>query len=94
MIRVKNVTPEIDLLKEDIENEEFKNYYNEIKNKYNDKCVFVSVDNLKFLPSIKNKLEGYKKFLSDFSENEENLKKNVYLIYIRYSTVLIIIINN
>ena len=33
LIRVKNISPEIDLLKEDIKEEEFNKYYNEIKKK-------------------------------------------------------------
>ena len=38
---------------------------------------------MKFLSSIKNKLEGYRKFLSVMGDKG---KKNVYLQYIRYST--------
>ena len=83
MIRVKNATPEIDLIKEDFETEDFKKFYEGIKNKYKDKTIYVSLDHMKFLASIKNKLEGYRKFLYDMGENA---KKNVYLQYIRYST--------
>jgi trehalose 6-phosphate synthase/phosphatase len=82
LIRVKNISPEIDLLKEDIQKEEFKKHYNEIKEKYgNKKNIFVSVDHMQFLLSIKNKLEGYRAFLRDL---KEKARKNVFLLYIRY----------
>ena len=82
LIRVKNISPEIDLLKEDIKEEEFKKYYDEIKQKYgNKKNIFVSVDHMQFLLSITNKLEGYRAFLRDL---KEKAKKNVFLLYIRY----------
>ena len=82
LIRVKNISPEIDLLKEDIKEEEFKKYYDEIKQKYgNKKNIFVSVDHMQFLISITNKLEGYRAFLRDL---KEKAKKNVFLLYIRY----------
>ena len=82
LIRVKNISPEIDLLKEDIKEEEFKKYYNELKQKYgNKKNIFVSVDHMQFLLSITNKLEGYRAFLREL---KEKAKKNVFLLYIRY----------
>ena len=82
LIRVKNISPEIDLLKEDIKQEEFIKYSNEIKMKYgNKKNIFVSVDHMQFLLSIKNKLEGYRAFLREL---REKAKKNVFLLYIRY----------
>ena len=82
LIRVKNISPEIDLLKEDIKKEEFIKYSNEIKMKYgNKKNIFVSVDHMQFLLSIKNKLEGYRAFLREL---REKAKKNVFLLYIRY----------
>ena len=82
LIWVKNISPEIDLLKEDIEQEEFKKYYNEIKTKYgNKKNIFVSVDHMQFLLSIKNKLEGYRAFLREL---KEKAKKNIFLLYIRF----------
>ena len=82
LIRVKNVSPEIDLLKEDIKQEEFKKYYTEIKQRYgNKKNIFVSVDHMQFLLGIKNKLEGYRAFLREL---KEKAKKNVFLLYIRY----------
>ena len=82
LIRVKNISPEIELLKKDIKEEEFKKYYNEIKTKYgNKKNIFVSVDHMQFLLSIKNKLEGYRDFLRELNEKA---KKNVFLLYIRF----------
>ena len=82
LIRVKNISPEIDLLKEDLQQEEFKKHYNEIKQKYgNKKNIFVSVDHMQFLLSIKNKLEGYRAFLRDL---KEKARKNIFLLYIRY----------
>ena len=81
LIRVKNVSPEIDLLENDIKSDEFKNYYDDLMKKYGHKQIFVSVDHMKFLLSIKNKLEGYRKFLRCLG----NAKKNVFLLYIRYS---------
>ena len=82
LIRVKNLSPEIDLLKEDIKQEEFKKYYTEIKQRYgNKKNIFVSVDHMQFLLGIKNKLEGYRAFLREL---KEKAKKNVFLLYIRY----------
>ena len=82
LIRVKNISPEIDLLKKDIKEEEFKKYYNEIKNKYgNKKNIFVSVDHMQFLLSIQNKLEGYRAFLGEL---KEKARKNVFLLYIRF----------
>jgi len=82
LIRVKNISPEIDLLKEDIKQEEFKKYYNEIKAKYgHKKNIFVSVEHMQFLLSIKNKLDGYAAFLRELREKS---KKNVFLLYVRY----------
>ena len=82
LISVKNISPEIDLLKEDIKEEEFNKYYNEIKAKYgHKKNIFVSVEHMQFLLSIKNKLDGYAAFLRDLKEKS---KKNVFLLYIRY----------
>ena len=80
LIRVKNVTPELDLIKNDINSEEFINYYKELETKHdkNKKVqIFISIDRANFLLNIKNKLEAYKKFLriGDYS-------KNLFLLYI------------
>ena len=82
LIRVKNVSPEIKLLEKDINSGEFKKYYNDLIKKYENKNIFVSLDHMKFLVSIKNKLEGYRKFLKDL---RTKASKNVFLLYIRYS---------
>ena len=82
LILVKNISPEISLLEKDIREEEFKRYYNEIKAKYgHKKNIFVSVEHMQFLLSIKNKLDGYAAFLRELREKS---KKNVFLLYIRY----------
>ncbi len=83
IVRVKNATPEIDLVKKDFNSEEFKTNFNMIKSKYEGKCIYVSLDHLKFLSGIKNKLKGYKKFLENI---RGNTKQNVYLQYIRCSS--------
>ena len=82
LIIVKNISPEINLLKEDIKQGEFKKYYEEIRAKYgHKKNIFVSVEHMQFLLSIKNKLDGYAAFLRELREKS---KKNVFLLYIRY----------
>ena len=86
MMKVKNATPEISFIEEYIKSEEFKKYYDEIKNKYKNKTIYASLDHLKFLASIKNKLEGYRIFLREMGEDAE---KNVYLQYIRFSAEVI-----
>ena len=82
LIRVKNVSPEIELLYNDISSDEFKNDYTELTKKYVNKQIFVSIDHMKFLVSIKIKLEGYRKCLRELGEKAN---KNVFLLYIRYS---------
>ena len=84
LIRVKNVTPEGDLIKNDINSDEFIKYYKELEKKHDKnkkRQIFVSIEQIKFLLNIKNKLEGYKKFLEngDFS-------KNLLLLYIQCSS--------
>ena len=86
LLRVKNATPEISFIEEDIKSDEFKKYYHAIKDKYKDKTIYASLDHLKFLASIKNKLEGYRKFLRELGDDA---KKNIYIQYIRYSTEVI-----
>ena len=50
LIIVKNISPEINLLKEDIKQDEFKKYYEEIRAKYgHKKNIFVSVEHMQFL---------------------------------------------
>ena len=80
LIRVKNITPEEDLIKEDINNEEFIMYYKELEKKFDKnkkKQIFVAIEQLNFLSCVKNKLQGYKKFLENVDTS-----KNLFLIYI------------
>ena len=80
LIRVKNVTPEFDLIKKDINSTEFISYYQELEKKYdkNKKTeIFISIEKTNFLLSIKNQLEGYNKFLQ-----YGDCDKNLFLIYI------------
>ena len=86
LLRVKNATPEISFIEDDIKSDEFKKYYHAIKDKYKDKTIYASLDHLKFLASIKNKLEGYRQFLRELGDDARN---NIYIQYIRYSTEVI-----
>ena len=83
LIRVKNVTPEIDLIKEYQKDPKFQEKYNEITNKYKGKLIFLAMDHLFFPITIKNKLVAYKRFLSS---NIERAKKVVFLLIIRSSS--------
>ena len=83
LIRVKNVTPEESLIKNEIISDEFIKDYNELEKKHNKKIkkqIFVTIEQVKFLSNIKNKLEGYKKFLAN---NKTDFAKNLFLIYIQ-----------
>ena len=79
IIRVNNITPEPDLIKNIIEDNEFKIKYNELKNINKDKFVFVSIDCVQFLITIKQKLEGLKRFIEDLGENKNKI---IYYEYI------------
>ena len=83
LIRVKNVTPEIDLIKEYQKDPKFQEKYNEITSKYKGKLIFLAMDHLFFPITIKNKLVAYKRFLSS---NIERAKKVVFLLIIRSSS--------
>ena len=83
MVRVKNATPEIDLLTLDFATDEFKKHYNVIKERYKNKYIFVSLDHIKFLSRIRNKLKAYRKFLSEIHADD---KQTIYLQYIRCSS--------
>ena len=80
LIRVKNVTPEIELIKEYQKDPLFQEKYNEITNKYKGKLIFLAMDHLFFPITIKNKLVAFKRFLSS---NVERAKKLVFLLIIR-----------
>ena len=80
LIRVKNVTPEIDIIKEYQKDPKFQQKYNEIINKYKNKIIFLAMDHLFFPITIKNKLVAFKRFLST---NAERANKVVFLLIIR-----------
>ena len=80
LIRVKNVTPEIDLIKEYQKDPIFQEKYNELTSKYKGKLIFLAMDHLFFPITIKNKLVAFKRFLSN---NVERAKKVVFLLIIR-----------
>ena len=80
LIRVKNVTPEIDIIKEYQQDPKFQQKYNEIINKYKDKIIFLAMDHLFFPITIKNKLVAFKRFLS---ANAERANKVVFLLIVR-----------
>ena len=80
LIRVKNVTPEIELIKEYKKEKIFQEKYSEITNKYKGKIIFVTMDHSFFPITIKNKLVAYKRFLADIGEKA---KKVVLLMIIR-----------
>ena len=80
LIRVKNVTPEIDIIKEYQKDPKFQQKYNEIINKYKDKIIFLAMDHLFFPITIKNKLVAFKRFLS---ANTERANKVVFLLIVR-----------
>jgi trehalose-6-phosphate synthase len=88
IIRVKNVSSSPEYIYDDVQTETFQNLYRDIKNKYIDKYIFVSVDN--FLVGIKHKLEAYKRFLREIGDN---YKQNLLLQYIDYSNNENFIIN-
>ena len=83
LIRVKNVTPEIGLIKEYQKHPKFQEKYNEITNKYKGKFIFLAMDHLFFPITIKNKLVAYKRFLMN---NKDRKKKVVFLLIIRNCT--------
>jgi len=69
IIRVKHVSSTPDFIVEEMKNPLFMQAYQEIRNKYNDKYIFVSVDNFIFLAGIRHKIEGYKRFLREIGDN-------------------------
>jgi trehalose-6-phosphate synthase len=79
VIRVKHVSSELEVLKEEIQSDNFKNLYTDITTKYKDKFRFVSVDNLLFLTGVRHKLEGYRRLLRDIGDN---YKQNILIQYL------------
>ena len=80
LIRVKNVTPDIDLIKKYQKEAIFQEKYLEITNKYKGKIIFVTMDHSFFPITIKNKLVAYKRFLASIGEKA---KKVILLMIIR-----------
>ena len=80
LIRVKNVTPDIDLIKKYQKEKRFQEKYLEITNKYKGKIIFVTMDHAFFPITIKNKLVAYKRFLASIGEKA---KKVILLMIIR-----------
>ena len=76
---VKHVSCETELIKDEINKDDFKSLYNELKKKYKDKFVFVGIDNINFLSGIRNKLEGYRRFLRDLGDK---YSQNILVQYI------------
>ena len=71
LIRVKNVTPELDLIKQDINSDEFIRYYKEMEKKYdkrNKQLIFIAFEENSFLLSVINILKGYQKFLENIEQ--------------------------
>ena len=80
LIRVKNVTPDIDLIKTYQQDKRYQDKYLEVTNKYKGKIIFVTMDHLIFPITIKNKLVAYKRFLASIGEKA---KKVVLVMIIR-----------
>ncbi len=80
IIRVKHVSSEPDLINKEIQTQEFKKVYLSLKEKYKDKYIYVSIDNLMFLAGVRHKFEGYKRFLREIGEG--CAKHNVLIQYI------------
>ena len=80
LIRVKNVTPDIDLIKIYQQDKRYQEKYLEITNKYQGKIIFVTMDHSFFPITIKNKLVAYKRFLASIGEKS---KKVVLIMMIR-----------
>jgi trehalose-6-phosphate synthase len=79
-IRVKHVSGQPEEILKEMKKESFTKLYNEIREKHGDKYIYISVDNLMFLPGIRHKIEAYKRFLREIGET--NAKQNVLLQFI------------
>ena len=76
---VKHISCETSLIKEEINKEDFKKLHQELKKKYEGKFVFVGIDKINYLSGIRNKLEGYRRFLRDLGEK---FNQNILVQYI------------
>lgn len=76
---VKHISCETALIKEEIQKEDFQKLYNELKMKYEGKFVFVGIDKINYLSGIRNKLEGYRRYLRDLGDK---YKENILVQYI------------
>lgn len=86
IITVKHISSEQLMIKNEIASDNFISTIKEIKEKYKNKYIFVSIDNFMFLPGIKHKIEGYKRFLRDIGDNST---QNVLLQYLYHDESLI-----
>ena len=82
-MRVMNITAEPDLIKNIIKKELFKKKYNEFKEMNKGKLIFVSLDDIQFSITIKQKLEGFKRFIEDLGENKNKI---IYYQYIYFDS--------
>ena len=80
LIRVKNVTPDINLIKMYQQDKRYQEKYLEITSKHKGKIIFVTMDHSFFPITIKNKLVAYKRFLASIGEKS---KKVVLIMVIR-----------
>ena len=76
---VKHISCETSLIKEEIKKEDFKKLHEQLKMKYKRKFVFVGVDKINYLSGIRNKLEGYRRFLRDLGDK---FNQNILVQYI------------
>ena len=76
---VKHISCEISLIKEEIKKEDFQILYKELQEKYKGKFVFVGIDKINYLSGIRNKLEGYRRFLRDLGDK---YTQNILVQYI------------
>jgi trehalose 6-phosphate synthase/phosphatase len=65
---VKHISCEIQLIKEELNKEDFQTLYSMLKEKYKGKFVFVGIDKINYLSGIRNKLEGYRRYLRDLGD--------------------------
>lgn len=76
---VKHISCELELIKEEIKNEDYKKLYSELEERYKGKFVFVGIDKINYLSGIRSKIEGYRRFLRDLGDK---FNQNVLVQYI------------